>query len=165
MIISIIVAMAKNRVIGNKGIIPWRIPEDTKRFKEITMGHPVIMGRKTYESIPEKYRPLPGRKNIILTNGENSYDGCLMVNSIEHAMYEAGRETEEAFVLGGAAVYEAFLPFADRIYLTQIESDFEGDVFFPEINLEKWKMDKSAEMRQCNHSRLFYSFQLFRRRT
>ena len=130
MIISIIAAMAENRVIGRKNEMPWDIPSELRLFKERTMGHPVIMGRKTFESIGH---PLPGRTNIIIS-GQKDYapEGCIVVNSLQAAI-TACEGADEVFICGGAAVFRAAMPLADRIYLTIVEEEFDGDSFFPEI--------------------------------
>jgi dihydrofolate reductase len=129
--ISIIAAVGKNRELGKGNDLIWRISPDLKRVKEITMGHPLIMGRKTYESIG---RPLPGRTNIVVTTAQMCIEGCLTMNSLEKAL-EAARaiDTEELFIFGGASLYEQALPMTDRLYLTLIhEEDSDADVFFPD---------------------------------
>lgn len=131
--LSAIVAMAKNRVIGKDNQLPWRIPEDLRFFKEKTMGHPMIMGRKTFESFG---KPLPGRSHIVLTRQKDwSADSVLRVSSAEAALKaaEACPGSDEIFVIGGAEIYKLFLSRLDRIYLTAVEQDFEGDTLFPEI--------------------------------
>ncbi|HTX88419.1 MAG TPA: dihydrofolate reductase [Bacteroidales bacterium] len=136
--ISIIVAVAENSAIGKNNELLWHIPEDLKRFKRITSGHPVIMGKRTWESLPVK--PLPGRHNIVLTDVPNDrFAGATVVFSVPEAvaLCPAG---EECFVIGGASVYAQFLPLADRIYLTRVNREFEGDVFFPQINEREWKL-------------------------
>jgi len=133
--VSLIVAMDKNRVIGKNNRLPWRLPADLRRFKETTMRHALIMGRKTYESIG---RALPGRKNIVLTKQKGFQpEGCFTASSIEEAIAMAGTD-EEVFVIGGAQVFERALPLAHRIYLTLIEDEFDGDVFFPEFDDRLW---------------------------
>ena len=130
MIISIIAAMAENRVIGHNGIIPWDIPEDRRRFRELTLGHPAIMGRKTFEAIGH---PLPGRRNIILTRQPGfRIEGCLVVNDLRSAL-DACAGSDEVFICGGGELYREALPFAEKIYLTIIHEDVEGDVSFPEL--------------------------------
>ena len=126
--------MGKNRVIGRDGRLPWRMPADMKRFREVTIGKPILMGRVTYESIG---RPLDGRHNIVLTR-DNDYraQGCTVVHSIEEALAVAGEG--EIMVIGGAMLYEQLLPDADRIYLTLIDAEFRGDSHFPEITLGSW---------------------------
>ena len=116
--------------LGRNNELLWRIPDDLKRFKAITRGHVVIMGRKTYESIG---RPLPDRTNIVITRDDNAkIDGCIVVNSIEQALdFAREHEDEEIFIIGGAQIHAQALPFADKLYLTLVESDEQGDVFFP----------------------------------
>jgi dihydrofolate reductase len=135
--ISIIVAFDKNRVIGARGMgLLWRLPADLKHFKELTMGHTVIIGRKTYESIGKS---LPGRMNIIITRRENySALGCMVAGSLKEAVDKAGNR--EVFVIGGGEIYKEALPIAQRLYVTLIEYEFTGDVYFPEIDTAKWKM-------------------------
>jgi dihydrofolate reductase len=134
--ISIIAALARNRTIGRGNTMPWRLPEDLKRFKRLTIGHAVIMGRKTFESIGT---PLTGRNNIVITRSADwSRAGCVVVNSLEAAL-AAIRGPEEAFVIGGAQIYALAMPLARRLYLTEIERDFEGDAFFPEFDRSQWR--------------------------
>lgn len=138
--ISLIGAMGERRVIGAGGKIPWHLPADFKHFKEITTGHPVIMGRKTFESIG---RALPGRTNIIITRDAAYHaDGVVVVASPEAALAAArGAEgADEAFVLGGGEVYKLFLEQADKVYLTEVLGSFEGDAFFPELDGEEWNL-------------------------
>ncbi len=130
MIISLIAAMAENRVIGRGNAIPWNLPADLKRFRAITTGHPVIMGRKTFESIGG---PLPGRKTVILTgSGEYLAEGCVVVHSLREAL-DACAASSEVFICGGGEVYREALPLSSRIYLTVVHLDVEGDTLFPEI--------------------------------
>jgi dihydrofolate reductase len=134
--ISLIVAMAENRVIGRDNQLPWRIPADLKHFKALTMGKPIIMGRKTYESIG---RPLPGRDNIVIT-GDTSYraEGCQVVHTLEEALRSAGG-AEEAMIIGGATLYRQTLKDADRLYLTLVKAQPEGDTWFPKIEPQEWR--------------------------
>jgi dihydrofolate reductase len=139
MILSLIVAMDKNGVIGVNGRLPWHLPDDMKWFREQTIGKPVIMGRKTFESIPEKFRPLPGRHNIIHTRNVKFHaEGATIVHSLGEALAAAGN-VAEVMIIGGAELYAQFLPQADRIYLTQIDAAFEGDASFPEITPSAWR--------------------------
>lgn len=134
--VSLIAALARNRAIGRDNRMPWRLPEDLKRFKRLTMGHAVIMGRKTFESIGS---PLPGRTNIVITRSSDwSRSGCLPVHSLEAAL-AAVAESQDAFVIGGAQIYALALPLAQRLYMTEIERDFEGDAFFPEFDRSQWR--------------------------
>jgi dihydrofolate reductase len=134
--ISLIVAMATNRVIGINGKMPWHLSADLKKFRQITTGHPILMGRKTYESIG---RPLPGRRNIIISrNSDYKIAGCEVFTDIQVAIASCN-EAEELFVIGGAAFYETMLLKADFIYLTEIHKAFAGDTYFPEINCQEWQ--------------------------
>lgn len=134
--ISLIVAHDKNRVIGYENKMPWHLPGELKYFKDTTMGKPMIMGRKTFESIG---RPLPGRRNIIVTrNNEYSVEGIEVANSIDEALELAG-DVEEVMVIGGEEIFKLVLPVADRLYITHIEHEFEGDTFFP-IYGDEWKL-------------------------
>jgi dihydrofolate reductase len=134
--IALIVAMAENRVIGRNNQLPWRIPADLRHFKALTLGKPVIMGRKTYESIG---RPLPGRDNIVIS-ADSGYqaEGCQVVHSVEQALEAAG-SCEEAMIIGGANLYRQTLENADRLYLTLVKAEPEGDTWFPEIELQQWR--------------------------
>lgn len=134
--ISIIVAMANNRVIGLNNRMPWHLSADLKRFKLFTMGFPILMGRKTFESIG---RPLPCRTNIIVTRDPNyKQEGCLIAHSIDEAITTGCRVADKIFVIGGSELYKAVLGKAKTMHLTLIKKDFEGDTFFPEINWAEW---------------------------
>jgi dihydrofolate reductase len=133
--IAIIAAVARNGVIGVRNRMPWHLPEDLKRFRRLTLGHAVIMGRRTFESIG---KPLPGRNNIVVTRSPDwTHPGCHAVHSLEAAL-AAVRVREDAFVIGGAEIYTLALPFACRLYMTEIECDFDGDAFFPEFDRSRW---------------------------
>ena len=136
MIISLIVAMDRNRLIGADGGLPWRLPADLQYFKAVTMGKPVLMGRKTYETIG---KPLAGRHNIVITR-DASYEapGCTVVHSPQEALQLSG-DASEVMVIGGAQIYRQFLPQAQRLYITFIENGFSGDTYFPEISAERWQ--------------------------
>jgi len=132
--ISIIVAASENMVIGKKGWLPWYIPEDLKRFKNITTGHPIIMGRKTHQSIG---RPLPNRTNIIITRDATyKAEGCIVVNSVEQALQQAQGNpgAQEIFIIGGGEIYQQVMNKVERIYLTLIKGDLDGDVYFPDYS-------------------------------
>lgn len=140
--LALIWAMSRNRVIGRNNALPWHLSEDLKYFKRITMGKPVIMGRKTWESIG---RPLPGRTNIVITRNADYVvpEGVQVVNSLDAAIDLSEKiclinGIDEAIVMGGAEIYAQALPKADRLYLTQVHADVHGDAFFPEINLDGW---------------------------
>ena len=133
---SLVVAMARNRVIGRENQLPWRLPADLAFFKRITMGHPVIMGRRTHESIG---KPLPGRRNIVVTaNRGYEAPGCIVVHSLNEAFRAAGN-AEEVAIIGGSSIFEAGLPLADRIYLTEVDAEVEGDVVFPRFDRSAWR--------------------------
>ena len=154
--ISLIVAMASNRVIGNNNLMPWHLSADLKKFKKITMGSPILMGRKTYESIG---RPLPGRTNIIISrNPEYQQDGCLVFNDIETAIKKGCESAEEIFVIGGSNLYEAILPIADALYLTIINREFQGDTFFPDIDLNDWSEVERENIHDDPDAAFSYSF-------
>lgn len=141
MIISLIAALTKNRVIGKNNYLPWHLPDDMKYFMQTTKGHHVIMGRKNYESIPEKFRPLPNRTNIVATHQKNySAPGCTTVNTMEDgiALAQAANE-KELFIIGGSEIYSLGMRFANRLYLTEIDATLEGDTYFPEFNINEWK--------------------------
>lgn len=140
LLLSLIVAVARNGVIGRGNALPWHLPADLKHFKAVTLGKPVIMGRKTFESIG---RPLPGRKNIVVTrNAGFRAEGCEVVASLEAALAVCV-DAEEVFVIGGAQLYAEALGKADRIYLTRIEADIEGDTFFPPFDSARWRVVES----------------------
>lgn len=132
--ISLIVAMSSDRVIGRDQKMPWHLPDDLKHFREITLGNPILMGRKTHESIG---RALPGRENIILTRDKTyAAKDCRVVHSIEEAIEKL--DGQEGMIIGGATLYEAFLPIATRLYLTLVAGHFDGDTHFPVFNREDW---------------------------
>lgn len=133
--VSIIVAIAENGVIGDKNALLWNIKEDMRRFRTTTTGHPVIMGRKTFESIG---RPLPKRTNVVITRGDSSFEGCKVAHSIEEAIAMFQQE-EEIFIIGGAQIYKQAMPLADKLYLTIVHRPYEGDTSFPEIDYTEWR--------------------------
>lgn len=137
-VLTLIAAIARNGVIGIDNRLPWRLPADLQHFKSLTLGHTVIMGRKTWESLPEKIRPLPGRRNIVVTrDGGYCAEGATVATSLPAAISAA--DSDEAFVIGGAELYAAALPLADRLQLTEIDATFEGDIHFPAINHHQWR--------------------------
>jgi dihydrofolate reductase len=135
--LSIIVAIAENYAIGKDNDLLWHIPEDLKRFKRLTTGHTIIMGKNTYLSLPK--RPLPNRRSIIISDDPGDhFDGCETVGSIEAAV-KCADSSEENFIIGGGSIYRQFLPLADRLYLTVVHKTFDADIFFPEINYSEWR--------------------------
>ena len=136
--LSMIAALANNNVIGHHNTLPWHLPEDLKHFREITQGKTVIMGRKTWDSLPPKFRPLPGRRNIVVSrNRALRLDGAEVVGSLEAAQALLG-SAEEAIIIGGAELYRQALALANRLYLTRIDADFAGDAFFPALDAADW---------------------------
>ena len=153
--------MAGNRIIGSRGTMPWHLPEDLKRFKTLTTGHPVIMGRKTHESILQTLgRPLPNRRSIVITRSAGyTAAGCEVVASLESGIERT--DGQPAFVIGGAEIYALALPLADAMYLTEISGEFDGDAWFPEFESSDW-----TEVSRENHvsaSQVAYSFVDYRR--
>lgn len=145
--IALVVAMAENRVIGKENKLIWHLPADLKHFKNLTTGHPIIMGRKTYESIG---KPLPNRTNIIITRqADFEAEGCLIAHSLSEALMMAQQMDAEIFVIGGAEIYKQALFLADTIYLTEVHHAFEGDTFFPEIDDLLWQ-ETSREEHQAD---------------
>lgn len=156
--LSILVAMAKNRVIGKNNALPWHLSADLKHFKALTMGHPIIMGRKTYESIGKL---LPGRTNVIVTR-QKAYQvvGAIIVNSIDDALKvcQAGVDgNNEVFLIGGAELYQQTLGLCNRIYVTEIQRDFDGDTLFPVLDMEEWQ-EMSREKHYSEAGNLEYHF-------
>lgn len=140
MIVSLIAALSKNQVIGKNNDLPWHLPDDMKFFMQTTKGHHVIMGRKNYESIPEKFRPLPNRTNIVITRQQTFFaPGCFTVNSLEAALQLARDNGEtEVFIIGGAEIYRQGMALTNRMYLTEINATLDGDTFFPAYDPSEW---------------------------
>jgi dihydrofolate reductase len=162
MIISIIAAIGKNNVIGTKNSLPWKLPADMKHFVEITRGKPVIMGRKTFESIG---KPLPKRTNIIITQDRGyKAEGCIVTHSIDEALKASGKN-EEVMIIGGAQVYKEFLPKSGRMYLTRIDAGFYGDAYFPEYNIEEWEEELYEEHEKDKDNPYDYTFVVLTRKT
>lgn len=159
--ISIIVAVAENYAIGKDNQLLWHIPEDLKRFKRITSGHPVIMGKRTWESLP--IRPLPGRTNIVITdNPADQFEGAEKATSIAEALSLCNPD-DESFVIGGASVYTQFIPLCDRLYITKVHKSFEGDVFFPMLNLLEWESVSRDDYPPDEHNDFGYTYFIFDR--
>ena len=153
--ISIIVAVAENNVIGKDNSLLWHISDDLKYFKQITENHAVIMGRKTYFSLP--FRPLKNRRNIVVTKNLSEIDGAEVVNSLEDA-FELCKNEEEIFVIGGGSIYRQAIDFADKIYLTKVYSTFDGDTFFPDLDEKKWTISQQSDIFTDEKSELKYKF-------
>ena len=142
-VLSIVVAHSRDRVIGRDGDLPWHLPSDLRRFRELTGGHAVIMGRRTWESIPDRFRPLPGRRNLVLTR-DASYEapGAEVFGDLASALAAC---EGDAFVIGGGRVYGEALPLADRAFVTRVDADVDGDVFFPELPAAEWSRTDAGE--------------------
>lgn len=153
--ISLIAAMASNRVIGRDNRLPWHLPTDLKRFKRLTMGHALIMGRKTFESVG---RPLPGRSNVVVTRQEGyAPEGVRVVHSIEEALQAS--QGDEVFIAGGGDIFQQVLPVADRLYLTIIEEAFPGDAYFPEYDESQWRLVDREDHGPTEDAPFSWSFQ------
>lgn len=157
--LSLIAAVAANGVIGSDNALPWRLPEDLKRFKALTLGHPVIMGRKTYASIG---RPLPGRRNIVVSrNAAFAAAGCETAASLEAAIAACAGTADEIFVIGGAQIYAEALPLAERLYLTEIRAEFPGDARFPAFDRDAWR--ETARERHPGENGIGFDFAVYER--
>lgn len=137
--LHIIAAMTKNRVIGLNGKLPWSLPEDMKLFKELTTGNTVIMGKNTWLSIPEKFRPLTNRTNLIVSSTLKQQSGVKVCKNINEAVNEAKKEGKDAYFIGGAQIYAEALKLADTLHISLVKENYIGDTFFPEINFEEWE--------------------------
>lgn len=160
--ISIIVAVAENNAIGKDNKLLWHISEDLKRFKRLTTGHTIVMGRNTFFSLPMK--PLPVRTNVVITDipGEK-IEGCIMAYSVEEALGLCP-DNEESFIIGGASVYSQFLPIANRLYLTKVHHTFEADCFFPEIKSDEWNLLSKEDFSADDKCPLNYSYLILERK-
>jgi dihydrofolate reductase len=159
--ISIIVAIAENNAIGKDNQLLWHIPEDLKRFKRLTTGHAVIMGRNTWESLP--IQPLPNRRNIVITdNPQDFFEGAERATSIESSLALCS-PADENFVMGGASVYQQFLPITDRLYLTKVHKSFDGDTFFPVLNLLEWERVSKDDYPPDENNDFGYTYLIFDR--
>jgi len=159
--VSLVAAVARGGVIGHEGRIPWRLPEDVAHFKELTTGHAVVMGRKTWESLPERFRPLPGRRNVVVTRDPGWHaEGAERAASVEDALVLLESQ-REVFVIGGGEIYAAAFPYADELVLTEIDADFEADTYFP-----PWDRRQFRQTARADHQRpdgLAYSFVTYTR--
>ncbi len=160
MLISSIAAVAENNVIGKDNQLIWRLPADMKYFKEITEGHCIITGRKNYESIPEKFRPLINRTNIVVTRqSDYAAPGALIAHSIEQAIEIAQKKAEtEVFIIGGAEIYKQTMSLANKLYITEVHHSFEGDAYFPVVDRNKWKEISRLDLPADDKHKYSYSF-------
>lgn len=159
--LSIIVAVAANNAIGKDNQLLWHIPEDLKRFKVLTMGHKMIMGKKTWESLP--VRPLPGRTSIVLSDlpGE-ALEGAIVAYSIEEALMQCDMDAEN-FIIGGGSVYRQFLPLASKLYITRVHSEFEADTYFPEPDSDEWELIERLHHPANEPGSLSHSYEVYLR--
>lgn len=159
--VIMIAATAENNALGKNNVLIWHLPDDFKRFKFLTTGHHIIMGRKTFESFP---KPLPNRTHIVISNQENyAPEGCIVVNSLEKALSIAPK-SEDVFIIGGGQIYQIALPFTDKIELTKVHENFEADAFFPELSPNEWELN-SEEFHPKDEKHLFeFTYQTFLRK-
>jgi dihydrofolate reductase len=151
--LNVITAMTSKRVIGKGGKIPWKIPEEMKLFKDITMGNAVIMGKNTWFSLPEKFRPLPGRANIIVSGSILGQNGATVCKNIEEALMFADKLGVKVFCIGGAQLYSTMLGGADVLHVSWIKKDYDGDAYFPEINFSEWKESEVKDYPEFTYKR------------
>ncbi|MEP2668486.1 MAG: dihydrofolate reductase [Cyclobacteriaceae bacterium] len=166
MTISLIAAVAQNRVIGKENDLPWRLPDDMKYFMQTTSGHHVLMGRKNYDSLPNKFKPLPNRTNIVVTRQNNfNASGCTVVSSIEKGIDLALENNEtELFVIGGAQIYKQSLERADYLYLTEINAEIEGDTYFPNFEPNDWEEVSRKHHGTDDRHRYSFDFVIYKRK-
>lgn len=157
--VSVIVAVAENGVIGDKNSLLWHISEDLRNFKRVTSGHPVVMGRKTFDSLG---RPLPNRTNVVITRQDIEIEGCEVVHSLDEALSLFSAEVE-VFVIGGAQIYGEALPRADRFYLTRVHHPYEGDTSFPEWNEQEWRLVEREYFERGEKYEYSFSIEIYER--
>ena len=161
--LSIIVAIAQNGAIGKDNDLLWHLSGDLKRFKQLTTGHPVVMGRKTWDSLPK--RPLPKRQNIVMTNNPDfAADGATVVHSVNDLFNVLKDCDDEVFVMGGVAIYKALLPFCQRLYITRVYRDYEADVYFPTIDMSEFTLVSLGEPLQDEESGLDFAYEEYERK-
>jgi dihydrofolate reductase len=163
-LITLLLAMSRNRVIGREGQLPWRLPEDLAYFRRTTMGQPVLMGRKTWDSLPPRFRPLPGRRNLVMTrNGAWQAEGAEPVASLADALARVP-EAQRLFVIGGAELYNSALAEADELLLTEIDRDFDGDVFLPAVDASVFEEVARERHHAAPPNDFEFAFVTYRRR-
>jgi dihydrofolate reductase len=161
--ISIIVAVSEDWGIGKDNELLWHISEDLKRFKKLTLGNTVIMGKRTWESLPR--RPLPGRKNIVLTDDPNEYIDCsVTAYSIDDALSKCA-DNEEIFIIGGGSIYRQFMPIADCLYITHVHKKAPADIYFPEIDLSIWEIAEKEEFKADGENSISYTYTVYERKS
>ncbi len=152
--IILIAGMTNSRVIGKDNALPWHIPEDLKNFKELTSGKTILMGRKTYESIG---RPLPNRNNLVLSRSMPPTENLIICNNIEDSIKKAKTFNQDLFIIGGSTIYQQFLPYANKMYLSYIKKEYQGDTYFPEFNKEEWEIEQTKDFEE-------FEFVIYRRK-
>jgi len=167
MTISLIAALSKNRVIGKNNDLPWHLPDDMKYFMQTTKGHHVILGRKNYDSLPEKFRPLPNRTNIVITRQKDfKAEGCVIAHSLADAVDLARKNNEqELFVIGGAEIYNLSFPLSHRLYLTEIDAIIEGDTHFPEFKKQDWNETSRIHHSADDRHKFAFDFVVYDRKS
>ncbi len=158
--LSIIAAVARNGVIGDKNTLLWHITEDMRYFRRVTSGHAVIMGRKTFDSLG---RALPKRTNVVITRQNIEIEGCEVVHSLQEAIDRFPAD-DEVFIIGGAQIYREAMPIADRLYLTRVERDYQGDTSFPEWNIDEWRLSSQERFERGEEFDAPFSFEVYERR-
>jgi dihydrofolate reductase len=159
--IGLVVAVDNNNVIGKDNKLIWHLPADLKMFKELTMGAPIVMGRKTFESIG---KPLPGRTTVIITrNPEYKVEGCIVALSLKEGLSMVGKEPK-VYVIGGGEIFKEAMPLADKLYLTRIHHSFEGDVYFPEVDMNQWEEESRQDFEPDEKNAFSYSFFCYRKK-
>ena len=160
--INIIVATDNNNAIGKDNDLLWHISEDLKYFKRTTLGSPIIMGRKTWESLP--FKPLPKRENIVISrNKDYKAEGATIINSVEEAI-DYAKKFDKSFIMGGGMLYKAALPFCDKLYITKVFKDYQGDTFFPEIDLNTWTIESESEIKTDPNNSLEFQFLVYKKK-
>lgn len=162
LMISIIVAVSEDMGIGRNNDLLWHIPEDLKRFRKLTYGKSIIMGKKTWESLPRK--PLPGRKNIVITdNRDDCFESSVTAYSIADALSKCSKD-DEVFVIGGGSIYRQFMPFADRLYITHVHKKAEADIYFPAIDPSVWEVIEKEEFLSDSKNLIHYTYIIYERK-
>ena len=166
MIISLIAARTQNGVIGKNNDLPWHLPDDMKYFMQTTSSHYVVMGRKNYDSIPEKFRPLPNRTNIVVTRQVGfTANKCTIVHSLADAIQLAEKNNQqELFIIGGAEIYQLAMPFANRLYLTEIQTELDGDTYFPAFDKTAWKENSRKHHGTDDRHRFAFDFVIYEKK-
>jgi len=160
--LSIIAAVSANNALGKDNKLLWHLPADLKRLKELTMGHHLIMGRKTFESLG---RPLPGRPHIVISRDINlKFEGVTVVDSLAKA-FELAKNDNQPFIFGGAEIYKQALPFIERIYLTRVNETFEGDAYFPELDMNNWELVSKLDFEPDEKNKFHYSYEEYKKRS